>query len=377
MANKVELYFDDIIALVASGMSVPEILKTNPRFPCLNTWKGFVYNDRFPHRRKRFEWARAQSCRTPRGRSASHFDAIIALVAGGMQIKAACRSRPEFPNWPAFKQFLRKHPDYRQRLNDARPKKVVGEARARVKFAEILSLIEGGRSINSACSMCGVDSPSLYRMMRSDDSGTAQFNAAIAAREAGPSALGAGRFKKRKRRWTEADFQEALEVIRCTTETSVESALQSPLMPKSVVYKWALKTTARSEALRNALDSRPIAAHRRSVAKGPRPVYRQDVLRTGLLANEVYRQASASVPARLDRDFRDDLISEIVIGVLSGELRQEEVKTKGLRSIWRTTRRPFLEVPLNFTPANSDDDDADFTTIDRRSSNEWSLEDAV
>jgi hypothetical protein len=313
-----------------------------------------------------------------RGTTAKYFDAIVALVAGGMQIKAACNSRPEFPNWIALKKFLQNHPNYRTRLDAVRPQ-LVGEALARDRFEAILALIESGKGINAACAAAHakLDSASLYRYLDIDPNAQQRFNDAIESRESGDKALGVGLRDKPYRRWTEKDFEEAVAALRDTKETSVEAVLSPPLMPKQIVYRWAKGNQRRTEMLRTALDARPIAAHRRAVAKGPKPVYQTAVLRSGLLLNELYREASdvVSKARAFDSDMREDMISEVILAVTDGTIERENIKTDGLAIALAYKRR-------NGSDYNSIDralwnEDGDGTFLDTLSTSEWSFEGAI
>jgi hypothetical protein len=263
-----------------------------------------------------------------RGTTAKYFDVIVALVAGGMQIKAAVTSRPDFPKYPAFKKFVANHPDYRAQLDAVRPQ-LVGSELLKANFDQFLAAIKSGASINAACASVNVSCTSLYWLVENDTSLKFRFAQAISEREAGSNATGAKLRAVPRRRWSEADFEEAVAAIRDTRETSVEAVLRPPLMPKQMVYKWAVGHALRTELLRAALDSRPIAKHRRTVAKGPTPIYRKEVLRTGLFQNDLFRQANAAVRMTIDPILRDDMISEIVEAVLSGSITHDEIKSRG------------------------------------------------
>ena len=264
-----------------------------------------------------------------RGTSEQYLKPIARLVAKGMQIKQACKTVPGL-NYQSFMRYLAKRPEKRALFDNIAPKKVGGSDLLKANFDQFIVAIESGLSIDAACKRFDVSCTSLYCMVENDAGLKLRFEQAIVQREAGSNATGRKlRTVPRRGHWTEADFEEALSAIRDTREASVEAALKPPLMPKQTVYKWAAVSARRNELLRNALDSRPIAKHRLAVAKGPKPVYGKEVLRRGLLQNDLFHEANAAVRRGLDPILRDDMISEIVEAVLSGTITFDEIKSRG------------------------------------------------
>lgn len=121
MTSKVEPFFDEIVALVAGGMSVPVVLKLRPEYPILATWKSYAYDNRFPDRRHRLEAAQAQG--SSEGRSARYAEEIVSLVEGGMTIGEALSSNPKYPHRSKFRLYVLKHPELDDRINRAQPKR--------------------------------------------------------------------------------------------------------------------------------------------------------------------------------------------------------------------------------------------------------------
>ncbi|KIZ41441.1 MULTISPECIES: hypothetical protein [Rhodopseudomonas] len=83
----------------------------------------------------------------------NHLDAVLALIAGGMSVKAACRSKPHFPTAAQFNCRLRTDPALRARFEAVCAR--AGQGRPNLGALdhadEILKLIEGGMSARRAC----------------------------------------------------------------------------------------------------------------------------------------------------------------------------------------------------------------------------------
>jgi hypothetical protein len=88
-----------------------------------------------------------------KGKRFAHVDAVLALIATGMSVKAACQSQPYFPTAAQFNCRLRTDADLRARFNAVCPR--AGQScpnTAALQHAdEILKLIEGGMSVRRAC----------------------------------------------------------------------------------------------------------------------------------------------------------------------------------------------------------------------------------
>ncbi|MEZ0061423.1 hypothetical protein ABIF26_006966 [Bradyrhizobium elkanii] len=261
MVSKVELYFDEIIALVATGMSIPKILKANPHFPCVHTWKSYVYDDRFPERRKKLE--EAQSCTAHSARAARHFGDVLKLLQSGMTVGEALASDPKFPLPARFREYLRANPPLRRKFREARlhrRSKLTPET-----FAEMLGLIR--RGISMARAMRRISVPVTDICLR--------------------------QYVKRR--------------------------------PSSL------------EQLRQALD---IARHSRQQAQRLRrsgPVYAEHQHRSSLLSCDLYRKVTDSIPSVGDPDIREDIISDMLVSLLSGQATEDRLR----QQFYKSKRRYF------------------------------------
>lgn len=144
MSSKVEPYFDEIIALVADGVSVASALKRRPEYPALATWKLYAFDKRFPDRRRRLEEAQAQG--SSEGRSARYAEEIIALVESGKTIGEALASNPNYPARSKFRLYTLKHPEIEKRLDAAQRKRSI----AAPVFDAVVHDVSLGKSVTKA-----------------------------------------------------------------------------------------------------------------------------------------------------------------------------------------------------------------------------------
>lgn len=254
MGSKVAPYFDEIIALVDRGMSIPKILKNNPHFPCIHTWKSYVYDDRFPERRQRLE--QAQQSGSQFGRCAKYADEIVALVAGGKTIGQALATNPRFPCRSKFRIYVLEHPELERRLEEAKPNR----SRIRPFFDEVKRRIDRGETIGSAVAALPVDMT--------------------------PIVLSA---------WVKKDPER---------------------------LRWY-------ERLRRLRADRASAMKTAALVRNDR---RDHQFKRALFSNELYRKVAASVPMRLDT-FREDVITDVIVAVLSGKLDEGAITAKALNRI--------------------------------------------
>lgn len=419
-------HLDRIIALVKGGMLVTEALATNAEFPKYATLMAHLR--KHPADRARLDSAKRRD--VLRG-TAKYFDQIVELVRGGMQIKAACESNPEFPSYTTFKKFYQMRPAYRARLDAARNLDV-GEVLVRRHWDKFIAAIEAGGAIIATCERFGFTSGPLYRLLDLEPDMQSRFDAAIVTRESGPNALGQGRHSGPKASWETSDFDKAIEVLTTSKAASIYAALEPPLMPKHTVFAWASRDPERMRRLRHALAVRPrpgrytddeyeaalevirttktgkyekalVAAGApprwavqkmkrdaafkarfnqamnisRSKRRVPRPVYGYAMLQTGLAQNEIYRAARSAIPAKIDPIMRDDMISEIVIAVMEGRLQPDQILSRGFEIGREFERRnnshEFLSAELSFNDGSEDTT----SRYDRVGLAEWSFEGAI
>lgn len=250
MVSKVAPHFDEIIALVASGMSIPKVLKTNPSFPCVHTWKCYVYDERFPGRRKALE--EAQSVTSHFGRSARHFDEILKLVEVGMTIGEALASDPKFPLRSIFRRYVKARPDLDRRLNEAKPNR----SKIAFHFDEVRKRVDRGESVSSALAALPI--------------------------------------------------KASLTCLKGFAEKSVDR------------QKWI-------EGLKAARARRSSDIRTPALVRNDK---REHQFTRALYSNDLYRTVAAAVPKFIEGTIRDDVITDVIVAILSGKLDEGEIGKK-------------------------------------------------
>jgi hypothetical protein len=226
------------------------------------------------------------------------------------------------PSKSGFDAYLRSHPDLRARLDAARP--LSGQALVRARFDEILAAISNGATAEGAVESFGGTGASFFKVIRSDPDAKTRFIAATAEREDSDKAIG----KAATGRWSESDFERALEALRAAPKLGFQRVLVDGFPTPFLVLDKARRNPAFRERLAEIVGER---AKRRAGMKRPPPrVYATGLLRRACMALDIFRLADSAVGG-LDPADKDDAISEIILAFLEEEISQAEIKTKGRR----------------------------------------------
>lgn len=132
----------------------------------------------------------------------------------------------------------------------------------------------------------------------------------------------------RKRRWRESNPEKARESTRRWREKNPEKA-------REIGRKNQARYRANNPEKIREYERRYQAKQARIAAC---PIPSGKTLKTALLQNDLYAEASRQVPAGLPGFIRDDIISDIVIAVLDGEISAADIalKAKGImKAYWR------------------------------------------
>lgn len=255
-----------------------------------------------------------------------HFDAILALVSGGLSVAAACASRPDFPRLAAFNGFLHRHPEYRQPIRDAVANHPLRGVRlARYKLDEICGLIERGSLSDAAIAACGVNRKSFFELLRGDETAASKYDAACRKRWANPAR---SRVQRRtpRRRWRAADYDSALDFIRSHSAGGVADLLGRDLPSLDSLYQRA------SRYPEFAARFIPVMARRAAtMVAALEHCDEPSLLLAELQKNEIYRSAWRFFKG-YERADRDDLISTFLLSVLEGKREAADVKNRTVRS---------------------------------------------
>ncbi|WP_197083270.1 hypothetical protein [Afipia felis] len=129
--------------------------------------------------------------------------------------------------------------------------------------------------------------------------------------------------------YSEEQYDAAIELLTRNPRKSIRqqaTALSVDLPDRKLVYSRARKDpefAARFAAAKKAIRS-VISRH---TPRAPKPVYRSNLLRRALLAHPLYRAANRAVPR--GKDYSEDVVQEIVLTVLEGELSPDDIAARG------------------------------------------------
>ena len=183
-----------------------------------------------------------------------HFDSILARVSAGERITSILNT-PGFPKRAAFEAFLRQHPEYASRYREAKP--IGGTDAIAAKFDELMQHVSAGKSLDEALAVFGFSNSSFHKLMRARRDLKAKFVEATEARQAGPNKRGKAATMKASPRWSGADFERALDVIRNCDLTAYDDALGRDVPSGLSVRDRARRDPEYAERLRAAIEARP------------------------------------------------------------------------------------------------------------------------
>jgi hypothetical protein len=262
MASKVEKHFGAILDLVASGLPIERALKSRPEFPIKATWKCYAYDKRFPERRARLNEASEQ------GR-----------IEQAKRYKSTVYSDADFDR--SLKIIFNSDPDIR--LVD-------------LEFGN-------GPGYATVCTRARRE-PEFDR----------RFTIAKRDRRHG------GRDPK----YSDEDYERALALVKRVGVRGLKKDGDSLNLPcRERLHNRSNNDQQFARRYQNALSA---ASLTRIAYRAPSQHY--DQLKSSLLSNSLYSQISRRVSPFVDPDSREDIISDMVADVLSGDLAEDEIAAR-------------------------------------------------
>lgn len=362
-------------------------------------------------------------------KSEQHFDAVLALVEGGMTLSAACASRTDFPKMSALQMWVRRRIDLKERLSAAlkanetrwrsapRPR-AFGQKLKRWTSADLDAALAAIRNSSDRDLRDLLKPPlpsysTLLRHARQDEAFNARFRAAIDARDnpwllpsdAYDDALDAiARHPEKSVRKIIAQSNLRLpsyDMLNCRARTDPEfgsrfhavmAAKYEHLGKRVRGVRFSAESYAQAIEIIKSSPNRPISAllHRDSALpsrqalrlraqrdeefaaqlsivkrrrkKGPKPVYREFELKRLLRANDLYRSAAGAARS-IDPDDRDDIRSDIIVGLLEGSVSSDNIRSAGAR-LSKEHRKQFSRTQHISLDEAAWDDDARTSRLD-------------
>ena len=224
-------------------------------------------------------------------KSEKHFDAIIALIRGGMTGAAACASDPDFPSYRTLTEWATKH---------------------------------GRKDAISAA----------WRQREKSD----------------------GARLKTNEKYSPAQWQAVLDVFEQNPRKSqrdLDAILTAAALPSRRLIQHKRQRDADFDARFKAVANIKRKRAGRPDPAPPAPVYRSHELRRLLMADPIFAAAARAVPRKFDPDVRDDLISEIALGLIEGRLITDQI---GYDTVGETLKKMRFRFDSLDSPAIDGDD---------------------
>jgi hypothetical protein len=224
------------------------------------------------------------------------------------------------------------------------------DAKCRAAFPEIERRIKAGGRILEVLQPRErfPDYNVLSKFLESNPDFDARYRAAFREREAGPNAIGqAATYSDRELRRAAADLlqdnRRDISTLRVTpggphVQTLLRARFRDPELRCSV----ETAVTARRARL-HIVHGRPLVTAP-PLVPAPAIIVRiaprqGEQLASSLSQNEIWRLAAAALPKTLDRDMRDDIIAEIAIEVLEGNLSAHLIASEAKRFVREYNRK--------------------------------------
>lgn len=305
---------------------------------------------------------------------------VLPLIRSGATVADACRSNAHFPDAKAIYALLKRRRELKLKLDQAFADRDAMKAANRLpplsddQIEHIIAAVSNGALIKEAFASASNRASSELRVfLRSRPDLKARLNTAVAEREASNRARGRQAVVE-KRTWSDADYDAALDAIRHHRGRSIHEVLGNNLPTYNGIWDRSRRSVGFAERFRDAIGEQ-MAWRRTTYAKQPKRIYERETLRRGLNENDLYREVSKLFHRGMDPDLRDDLISNVVIAVLAGELSRDKLTVRGAAVGWHHQRQVNgRQMDTLDRPAY---DNAKTSLLDTITSDRWSFEGAV
>jgi hypothetical protein len=191
-------------------------------------------------------------------------------------------------------------------------------------IGEIVALIRGGMTGAEACA-AKAEYPN-YRSLSewaTKNGRVDELRAAWRDREKSDNAR-----MKTNLIYSEEQYDAAIELLTRNPRKSLRQqahAIGLDLPGRRMIYQRARRDpefAARFAAAKKSVRT-VISKH---TPRAPKPVYKSDLLRRALLAHPIWKAARRAVPYS---EYSEDVVQEIVLAVLEGELSETDIAAKG------------------------------------------------
>ncbi|RTL80832.1 MAG: hypothetical protein EKK35_08205 [Bradyrhizobiaceae bacterium] len=377
--------FDEIIRLVGDGIPMVRAITMVPQRPTINAVRQYMRN--FPEQWDRFQKVRTKAFGSLRSRTSfseeawsdtlaaiSNWDGILKdLRRQGQPTYDQCWQRAGRD--PVFKVRLRAAIKARNERPDKKPIRF-----EKSHFDAAIDYIRGNRGKKLADIDLELKARRLPSMVAIYSARLRSGNNELREEYAGIS------MDRGVRRYSDEQHAQALEVLKSDPVNARKILRQNAgKLPSMKAIYGRGKTYAitaeifeearlvRREAYREIWAAARLA--RKANRKSRAQPYLTNVLRSGLLLDDLYSEARKLFHPAIPAHERDDMISEVVLAVWEKRITREEIATRGKAIGWKfansqnNRRFDSLDAPVF--------EDSHLAYVDTLSSDQWSFEGAI
>jgi hypothetical protein len=312
-----------------------------------------------------------------------HFEAILALIAGGISIEAALRSRPEFPIKATWKSYAydNRFPERRIRLETAQAE---GKGKQSFKF-QFFTEADYERSLR----LIRDNFPTPMNRLKFD--GCPGYTGLFARSKSDPEFAKQFKEAKEGRKWggraptyNDSNMMEAIAILKQQGVTVYRQKRPEGFPSYDVLWERSRRDPEFAKIFSNAVETVWIKRRRDTEIRNRHKVAERkrtasvsfgEQLRTSLLADDLYGRVNRAVNRRIDPDAREDIVSDIVEAVLSGEVHYDEIE-RVAREFVTAHFRLHSSLKTKSLDAKVYDNN-DLALIDQASTSEWAFEGAI
>jgi hypothetical protein len=367
-----------ILTAVAAGSSLVEACAAQGLK--VHQFQFRVLNNATLHR----QWLNAKRSGQERRAAAGalrYAEQILVKIESGMSVRQACASDERFPSRGRFVAALRHSPNMERRYSDALDRQADMHRKCVEAFPEIEHRIKAGASILDALQPREAfpDYSTFTRFLKANPEYDARYRAAGRVRQSSPNA------RRNGPQYSPAELRQAATALMLSdARTEIHT---SRLAPGGIHAQTLLRARFRDPDLLVAVESAVVARRTRlQMTVGGRPkidpanvrliappkILESDPtarLASALSQNDIWRLAAAALPKHLDRNVRDDIIGEIAVAVLAGDLAPHMIQPAAKRFV-RDHNKNFS--PYQFASLDKSlSFDSTLNVIDTLTSDAW------
>lgn len=258
-----------------------------------------------------------------------NFDRVLCLIRQGARVETLFRNKDlKIGSVTSLCAMLKSRPDlskqYDQAIKSRSVRTCSAQGRIVEQFDAVLERIEAGEGIQKLLLGTFGHTPAFYRLLAARPDLDRRYRRAMRRREAGSKAIG------KSARFSDHEVEAAIDRVVGMSPRG-DGALYAQRTHQEGPTLEALKTRVSKNVDLDRRLSVALAERKQHVSASP--------LKRSIRQNQFYAVALAAMPKGLDPDIKDDVISDLVLAMLEGDITIEEVAMQAKEFIAQHFRR--------------------------------------